>query len=253
MIIRGDGPPLVLIPGIQGRWEWMRPAVDALARRHRVLTFSLNDADGDGVFERWAAHVEALLDRAGADRAAVVGVSFGGLIAARFAARYRDRVAALVLVSTPAPRWQLDPQTAGYVRRPRLSLPLFAMRGAQRMAPELVAALPTWRGRASFAARHTLQVLRAPGSPSRMAAWVREWSDLDIAADWRAIGAPTLVLTGEPRLDRVVPVSSSLEYIKLIAGARHVVLPETGHLGLILKPAEFAQIVADFCEDGVRS
>ena len=246
MIIRGDGPPLVLIPGIQGRWEWMRPAVEALARRHRVMTFSLNDADGDAAFERWAAHVEALIDRAGADRAAVVGVSFGGLIAARFAARYPRRVAALVLVSTPSPRWQLDPQTAGYVRRPRLSLPLFALRGAQRMAPELVAALPTWRGRASFAARHTLQVLRAPGSPSRMAAWVREWSTLDISADCRVIDAPTLVLTGEPRLDRVVPVSSSLEYMKLIAGARHVVLPETGHLGLILKPVEFAKLISDF-------
>jgi len=79
-----------------------------------------------------------------------------------------------------------------------------------------------------------------------MAAWVREWSTLDISADCRVIDAPTLVLTGEPRLDRVVPVSSSLEYMKLIAGARHVVLPETGHLGLILKPVEFAKLISDF-------
>ena len=26
----GSGPPLVLIPGIQGRWEYLRPAIDAL-------------------------------------------------------------------------------------------------------------------------------------------------------------------------------------------------------------------------------
>ena len=31
MTDRGAGPPLVLVPGIQGRWEWMAPAVDALA------------------------------------------------------------------------------------------------------------------------------------------------------------------------------------------------------------------------------
>ena len=37
----GAGRPIVLIPGIQGRWEWMQPAVAALAVRFRVITFSL--------------------------------------------------------------------------------------------------------------------------------------------------------------------------------------------------------------------
>ena len=37
----GSGQPLVLIPGIQGRWQWMRPAVRELAKRFRVATFSL--------------------------------------------------------------------------------------------------------------------------------------------------------------------------------------------------------------------
>ena len=30
IIDRGSGPPLVLIPGLQGRWEYVRPTVDAL-------------------------------------------------------------------------------------------------------------------------------------------------------------------------------------------------------------------------------
>ena len=37
----GSGVPVVMVPGIQGRWEWMKPAVDALAERCRVVTFSL--------------------------------------------------------------------------------------------------------------------------------------------------------------------------------------------------------------------
>ena len=41
MIDIGTGTPLVLVPGIQGRWEWMRPTVEALAKHFRVLSFSL--------------------------------------------------------------------------------------------------------------------------------------------------------------------------------------------------------------------
>ena len=39
------GPALVLVPGIQGRWEYLRPAVDALARvvsRDHVLARATN-------------------------------------------------------------------------------------------------------------------------------------------------------------------------------------------------------------------
>jgi hypothetical protein len=43
IVDRGGGTPIVVIPGVQGRWEWMRPAIDALAHRSRVITFSLAD------------------------------------------------------------------------------------------------------------------------------------------------------------------------------------------------------------------
>ena len=73
----------------------MRPAVDALAKHHRVITFSLCDertspfpCDPDRAFENYIAQVDLALDRAGVDRAVIAGVSYGGLIAAEFAARH---------------------------------------------------------------------------------------------------------------------------------------------------------------------
>ena len=41
IIERGTGDPLVLIPGLQGRWEYLEPAVNALAKHCRVITFPL--------------------------------------------------------------------------------------------------------------------------------------------------------------------------------------------------------------------
>src|ERR1700693_7753 len=108
----GTGPAIVLIPGIQGRWEWMRPAVEALAGRWRVITSSLPREpgvarlpDGSGGFDGYVRHIDRLLDSANLSEAVICGVSFGGLIALRYAARRRERVGALILVSTPGPRW----------------------------------------------------------------------------------------------------------------------------------------------------
>lgn len=253
MITQGTGPPIVLIPGIQGRWEWMAPAIEALAERHEVLTFSLSVAKPPDLFGQWTKYIDRMIERTGSTRAAIVGISFGGLIAAWYASRRPLRTASLVLVSTPSPRWRIDPQTARYTHHPRLSLPLFAARGATRLLPEVMAALPGIAPKARFGVAHGLRTIRFPLSPTEMVQIVREWEQTDLETAARAVAASTLVLTGEEHLDRVVPVRSSLEWLSLIPGARHATLARTGHLGLVLRPREFAAIVADFIDSQAAS
>ena len=242
----GQGPPIVLVPGIQGRWEWMRRPIEALARYHRVFTFSLSDVKDGAFFDQCVDHIDRGLDEAGVASATVAGVSFGGLVALRYAAKRPGRTSSLVLVSTPAPAMTLSTEQARYVAYPRLALPIFALRGAQRLAPEVWAAHASWPARARAALTHSLDVARAPTSPVLMASWVEAWRGIDLADDCGSVAVPTLVMTGEPHLDRVVPVASSLEYVKLIAGARHVTLPRTGHMGLMLRPEAFADAVSAF-------
>src|SRR5262245_26491066 len=126
MITKGTGFPVVLIPGIQGRWEWMAPTVEALTAGHRVITSSLQemrpDFDRNGVFQAWTHAVDSLLDQARERQATIIGVSFGGLIAARYAAHRPDRVTSLILASTPSPNWRPRPDDEFCLRFPRLSL-----------------------------------------------------------------------------------------------------------------------------------
>ena len=58
--------------------------------------------------------------------------------------------------------------------------------------------------------------------------------------DCARITAPTLIVTGERELDRVVSVDVTREYLQLIAGSRHTTLTKTGHLGSITRPEAFA-------------
>ena len=45
---RGSGPPVVVVPGLQGRWEWVRPALDDSRRRCRAISYSLCGDIGSG-------------------------------------------------------------------------------------------------------------------------------------------------------------------------------------------------------------
>ena len=245
VVERGSGSPVVLVPGIQGRWDWMTPTVEALAARHRVLTFSL----GQGASIRdWVDVIDLALDRAQATAATLIGVSFGGLVALRYAAERHARVNALVLVSTPPPAWRLDRWSSWCVDHPWLGLPLFGVRGSLRLYPEIVRARPSWRTRLELGWAYTRRVMTAPISPADMAGYVRAWRAANLSADCDRVQAPALVVTGERGRDRVVPVEESLKYLDLIRGAAHAELPGTGHVGFITKPDAFAITVDRFLE-----
>jgi 3-oxoadipate enol-lactonase len=244
IIDRGSGPPLVLIPGLQGRWEYLRPAVDALSAFFRVLTFSLDADDFDG----YARQVVAVLSEKGIERATICGVSFGGLIAVRFAARHPALCAALVLASTPRPALRLRRRHQVYVRAPWIFGPVFLAETPWRLRPEIRAAIPDGRARRLFSLAAVRTLVSAPVSLSRMAARARLISTADVGPDCERIAAPTLIVTGERDLDHVVPVEGSAEYLRLIPHARAVVLARTGHLGSITRPDAFAALVREFIE-----
>ena len=253
MVDNGKGPPLALVPGIQGRWEYMEPALEALRQKFRVLTFALSGEPGTSVTLDRARGVEndvqeivAALDRAGVSSAVICGVSYGGLPAIRFAARYPSRARALVLVSTPAPPWQLRPRHRFYAKLPWFFGPLFFVETPFRLRAEVGAAIPAWLARWRFVTGQLQAFLQAPVSPTRMAVRAMWIADTDIVADCANVSAPTLVVTGEPALDRVVSVDGTLSYLKLIENSRHVMLRATGHLGSITHPEAFAAALHDF-------
>jgi pimeloyl-ACP methyl ester carboxylesterase len=125
-------------------------------------------------------------------------------------------------------------------------MPYFAGRAIRRTGPELFRARDSWPERLRLGARYASRVMSAPIAPVASARWAREWLSYDITEECRRIVAPTLVITGEPDFDKVVAVQHSLQYLRLIPGATHTTLAGTGHIGVVTKPARFAEIAGRF-------
>lgn len=106
-----DTDPLLLIMGAQASGVgWPEPLVDALAAHHRVIRYDHRDTGrSTWPFEEQpyriadlADDVIAVLDGLGIDRAHIVGMSLGGMLAQMVLADHPDRLLSATLISTSA-------------------------------------------------------------------------------------------------------------------------------------------------------
>ncbi len=103
----GSGSPVLLVMGLAyPAAAWFRQ-VPVLARHHRVLTLDNRGAGATGLVAGAPYTVEtmtddclAVLDAAGVDKAHVVGISMGGLMAQELGLSHPDRVRSLTLLTT---------------------------------------------------------------------------------------------------------------------------------------------------------
>jgi len=102
------GEPVLLLHQTPRSWHEFAGVLPLLGERYRTIAMdtlgfgdSARSADGTVSIERWAGVAIELLDHLGIDQAHVVGHHTGGVIAVEIAAAHPDRVAGLVLSSTP--------------------------------------------------------------------------------------------------------------------------------------------------------
>jgi pimeloyl-ACP methyl ester carboxylesterase len=202
-------------------------------------------------FENYLRQLDAVLERT-SGRVALCGISYGGFVALRYAATRPKRIASLILVSSPAPGWAPNAPNARqqtYLRRPWLNAPRFVLSSPLRLWPEIHTACESTPRALGFIARYGYRAAVHPMIPGLMAARIREQQGMDFTADARAIHRPALIVSGEPELDRVVPVTSTRQYGSMIDGARYVMIERTGHIGLMTRPAAFAKTITEFVHE----
>lgn len=236
--VEGDGPPLVLVPGMDGTGRLFYRQVPLLARRHRVGTYTLRDSAGrmDVLVEDLAAVIRTLAP-SGAP-AIVVGESFGGAIALSLALARPELVFALVVLNS-FPR---------FLPQARLRLAIAALRLIPWQTMPLVRRLTAFRLHSRFTHRaeiHRFLELTRDTSRDGYLARLQILREYDVCDRLGELRMPVLFLASER--DHLVPsVQQGRFMAQRVREATLRILPGHGHICLIAPNVDLGQILHEW-------
>lgn len=240
----GEGTAVLLLHGLGGSAQVWDEHMPAFAKHYRVLRPDLRGFGQSGHPPgpyRVADFVDdlvAILRAAGVEKAHVLGISLGGVVAQRLALDQPKRVHSLVLVSTSSEISEKGTatwlrladlvETMGFDGRtidPRRSVaPRFAERHPERLE-ELAE-----------------QTRRC--DPKAYAAAARAVARYHYTDELRHLPHPVLILQGLE--DQLTPPGGSVKMVRAIPRARLLFVPEAGHNLPMEQPQAFQYAVLGF-------
>jgi len=246
----GNRYPLILINGIGAAIEMWQPFIDELDDRELVCL----DLPGCGRsptpllpmrMPQIAALITDVMDSLGLQRADILGVSFGGVVALELAHRFPERIRRLVLVST-------TPGTPGAVPHPAVAAMMFSpIRYYNRSAAELI--VPLVAGGQTAGDRHRLRsgVRNRLLHPPPLRGYAYQLLAISTFTAWpwlHRVAHRTLVVHG--RDDPVSPALNARLMTATMPDARLHMITGAGHLVLLDEPSRATPAIVEFLESG---
>jgi pimeloyl-ACP methyl ester carboxylesterase len=235
-LVRGSGPPVLVLHGWGASIEAVYPIVTGLAP---VATVYALDLPGSGESELppqpWGVEdyqmfVVAFMDALAIEQPTIVGHSNGGRIAIRMAGTEPARAGRLVLVDSAGIR---PKRTLRWYRR--VGMAKVGKYAARFLGP------PGERLRSLLVGRAGSADYLAAGA---MRPTLVKLVNADLRPYMPQIGVPTLLVWGSEDSD--TPLSVGREMERLIPDAGLVVLDGAGHYSYLDQPVRFARIVSHF-------
>jgi pimeloyl-ACP methyl ester carboxylesterase len=251
LVERGSGPPLLLVHGFPSNATAWSMVMDRLEAHFATMAVdmvgfghSTRRPRGPLGGEAYADRLVALMDALQLERPHVAGLSWGGSVAQRLAARHPARVDRLVLLASVSAGRMLPLTSANLlglaaaIRFPalgRLAVRRFVIRAAGRGSAT------------EHLVRGYTQPLQVPGTLAMLRRFVRDTAGTQ-PIDLAQIRAPTLVIV--PQADRVVSPAVGAEIAATIQGARLEPLPGIGHAVQFEAADQVAALMVEFLTDG---
>ena len=240
----GSGPPLVFLHGAGGlTWD---PFLDRLATQYTVYApehpgTSVGDPDGiqplDNLWDMVVYYYE-LFDKLGLRSPAIVGHSFGAMMAAELAATAPERVGKLVLLC-PIGLWRDDAPVRNWmIITPATDLPKYLFADPEGPVARQVFTPPADPEAAMQAQIQMIWSMACTGK------FVWPIPDKGLKKRIHRITAPSLIVWGKQ--DTLVPPVYAEEFASRIAGARVEYVDAAGHMLHLEQLDRVAKLVEDF-------
>jgi 3-oxoadipate enol-lactonase len=238
-------PVVVLSHALATKAEVWGYQLPLLSRHFRVILYDVrghgeSEAFGDNYsLEELANDIVKLLDHLSIARAALVGLSLGGMIGQVLALTAPERLSALALCSTGS--------QANEAMRANLELRIEAVR-LKGMNSQVEPTLARWFSPAFLqsAPQTTAWIaeLIRTTPPDGFVGCCRALQKLNVTDRLKQIRVPTLLIPGEN--DQSFPPSVSEAMRERIDGSRLEILREAAHLGIVEHPHGFNEILLPF-------
>lgn len=245
--VQGDGPPVLLGHSLLCDGRMWEAVVPTLARRHRVINIDARGHRGSSTsrpftFDDLVGDWLAIMDREKIDRAALCGLSMGGMTAMRLALVAPERVTALGLLDTSP-----DPELLRKKVQYRAMAEILRRFGHVRLLygpiEKVMFGRTTRRERPALVARERERIREH--QPAQLYEAVRAVIGRGtIFGRLGEIRCPTLILCGEE--DAATPPWRSRRLVEGVPGATLKLVPRAGHLSAIEAPEIVARELADF-------
>jgi 3-oxoadipate enol-lactonase len=241
----GQGDAVLLLHGLGLDLRMWDDQVPALAAQYRVVRLDLHGFGKSSAVSGPFSHTEIIpefLEKLGIERAHVVGLSYGGLVAAELVQAHPQRARSLTLV---------DSDLAGLSWK-TLGPSVAAVFGAGKT--DIALAKKLWAEHAFFGAAR-----QQPAVMARIAAMIDDYSGWHFAHAGSGIerrltprtaevlkdfALPALVVVGAEDVPDFQEIAD--EIVKRLPGARKVVLPGVGHMCNMEDPTSFNRVLLDF-------
>jgi pimeloyl-ACP methyl ester carboxylesterase len=233
----GDGPPVVMLHGllVGNMTTWYFTTAPRVAKNHRVILFDLRGHGRSGRppggydVRRMTRDLASVVEQLTDEPVALVGHSYGALLALMFALGRPERVSKLAVVEAPLPPSNL------------IELEAFMGSGPAEMIEALPEVLRNAFVRGRRGAR-VVETVRFLAQESSLIGDLRHAEDIPDEA-LRTLGCPLLAVYGTQSSCR--PVGARL--LRLVPGARLVEL-EGGHFLPLEAPQALTDVLTEFID-----